>query len=511
MVIDAETPKGKAANACATCRSQKRRSDGRRTGADCNYHWLHEEQQHNYSNGNNPFGPTTTLADFLLFHIPVTSHQQWLPGTFQPLHPCRQNIASRGLDIDHFFVGVLMTTLTEQSDTLDRVVDAYFVTIQSWLPILHERTFRDRVLQLSTNPQAETALLVLTLFLLMGCQTEDRPQTPPPAGYKRWLYQLSSYLFSFLKLVRPPSLQLVQAGLYLTVYELGSSLLEAASMSIGTCARIGYSLRLNVDNPQFLPDTMCIQSEEKRRTWLGVYMLDRLINQVLTENSMPHAVDDPSIQFRLPLEEQEWDQDPECPPNSFYQPSFSTPIDRPLSYFAREIQAIRTLGHVQMLPKLTDPLLFHQQVDHLDTFLIQFMECLFKETPGSWQVLCGANATVLLAATALHRARLGFETLPGSPGSAPQGINERSVFALRSIINMVTDICLRFNALDPALRAICVPLPAVVCIGEAARAALWLRRIGEDACVMAIEPLRETLVYTGKAWGLAEYYVRQLE
>jgi hypothetical protein len=179
------------------------------------------------------------------------------------------------LDIDHFFVGVLMTTLTEQSDTLDRVVDAYFVTIQSWLPILHERTFRDRVLQLSTNPQAETALLVLTLFLLMGCQTEDRPQTPPPAGYKRWLYELSSYLFSFLKLVRPPSLQLVQAGLYLTVYELGSSLLEAASMSIGTCARIGYSLRLNVDNPRFLPDTMCIQSEEKRRTWLGVYMLDR--------------------------------------------------------------------------------------------------------------------------------------------------------------------------------------------------------------------------------------------
>jgi hypothetical protein len=68
---------------------------------------------------------------------------------------------------------------------------------------------------------------------------------------------------------------------------------------------------------------------------------------------------------------------------------------------------------------------------------------------------------------------------------------------------MVTDICLRFNALDPALRAICVPLPAVVCIGEAARAALWLRRIGEDACAVAIKPLRETLVYTGKAWGLA--------
>ncbi|KAL3493503.1 fungal-specific transcription factor domain-containing protein [Aspergillus germanicus] len=520
MVIDERTPKSKATNACATCRSQKRKCDKKlpvcsrctKTGADCNYHWLHEEQQHNYSNGNNPFGPTTTLADFLLFHIPVTSHQQWLPGTFQPLHPCRQNIASRGLDIDHFFVGVLMTTLTEQSETMDRVVDAHFATIQSWLPILHEPSFRERVQQLSSNPQAETALLVLTLFLLLGRQTEDRPQTPP-AGYKGWLYQLCTYLLSFLKLVRPPSLQLVQAGLYLSVYELGSSSLEAASISIGTCARIGYSLRLNVDNSRYLPDMLWIQAEEKRRTWLGVYMLDRLINQVLTENPMPHTVDDPSIQFRLPIEEQEWDQDPECPPRSFYQPSFSTPIDRPLSYFAREIQAIRTLGHVQMLPKLTDPLLFHQQVDNLDAFLIQFMECLFRETPGSWQVLCGANATVLLAATALHRARLSFETQPGSPGSpgsTPQEINERSIFALRSCINMVTDICLRFNALDPALRAICIPLPAVVCIGEAARAAIWLCQIGEEACAVAIEPLRETLEYAARSWRLAEYYVRQL-
>jgi hypothetical protein len=91
---------------------------------------------------------------------------------------------------------------------------------------------------------------------------------------------------------------------------------------------------------------------------------------------------------------------------------------------------------------------------------------------------------------------------------------------------MVTDICLRFNALDPALRAICIPLPAVVCIGEAARAVTWLCQIGEEACAVAIEPLRETLEYAMRSWGLAgmeeypggmmrangavEYYLRQL-
>ncbi|KAL2843923.1 fungal-specific transcription factor domain-containing protein [Aspergillus pseudoustus] len=526
-----ETPKESAANACATCRSQKRKCDKRlpscsrcancRMDADCNYHWIHEEQQHNYSNGNNPSGPTTTLADFLLFYIPVTSHQHWLPGTFQPLQPCRQNISSRGQDIDHFFVGVLMTTLTEHGETLDRVLDTYFVSIYLWLPILHGRSFQGRVMQLSSNPQAETALLMLILFLLVGRRTPQGRLNSPPAGPRNWLNQLCNYLLSFLKLVRPPSLQLVQAGLLMAVYELGSSSLEAASLSLGTCARLGYSLRLNIDTPSYLPDMMWVEAEEKRRTWLGVYMLDRLIKQVSRENPVPHAVDDPSIEFCLPIEDQQWDQDLECPPRSLFQPSFSTPIDTPVSYFARETQAIRTLGHVQMLPKLAEPLLFHQQVENLDAFLIQFMEHLFDQTPGSWHVLCGANAAVLLyvslnrrnksvltmshprAATALHRARLGFEARTDSPGSTPCEINQRSIFALRSIINMVTDICLRFNALDPELRGVCVPLPAVICIGEAARAAAWLNGLEVGRCNVAIEPLRQTLEYAAGSWGLA--------
>ncbi|KAL3468097.1 hypothetical protein BJX64DRAFT_282981 [Aspergillus heterothallicus] len=455
-------PKAKAANACATCRSQKRKCDKRlpscsrcsKMTADCNYLWINEEHQHNYSNGSNPFGSTTTLADFLLFHIPVTSHQQWLPGTFQPLQPCRQNISSRGLDIDQFFVGVLMTTLTEQNQTLDRVLDTYFVTLHPWLPILHERSFRERVQQLGVNPQAETALVMLIIFWYRNARSR------------------SSHLVD------------------LEVYEVGSSTLGAASLSIGTCARLGYILRLNIDTVRYLSDMAWIQAEEKRRTWLGVDMLDRLIKQISFEAHAPHAVEDPSIEYRLPIEDQEWDQLPECPP--------------------RETQAIRTLGRVQMLPKLTQPLLFHQQVDNLDKFLIQFMECLLDQTPGSWHVLCGANATVLLAAISLHRARLELEGQGDSPRSISDEINERSIVALRSIINMVTDICLRFNLLDPDLRAACVPLPAVVCIGEAARAAMWVCQLGQDGWTVAIEPLRQTLEYAGGSWGLAEYYIRQL-
>jgi hypothetical protein len=37
-----------------------------------------------------------------------------------------------------------------------------------------------------------------------------------------------------------------------------------------------------------------------------------------------------------------------------------------------------------------------QQMDALDGVLMQFMHRLFEQTPGSWEVLCGANATALM-------------------------------------------------------------------------------------------------------------------
>jgi len=66
-----------------------------------------------------------------------------------------------------------------------------------------------------------------------------------------------------------------------------------------------------------------------------------------------------------------------------------------LSYFAREIQGIHILGQVQTLQKQTDPDWFQQQFEMLDSFLIEFMKFLFEQTPGSWEVLCGANAIAL--------------------------------------------------------------------------------------------------------------------
>ncbi|KAL2785369.1 fungal-specific transcription factor domain-containing protein [Aspergillus keveii] len=494
-----------SANACACCRSQKRRCDKKfpscsrctRMKTNCTYHW---EQWGPH------FNPQLSLADFLLFHIPVTGDHMWLPGTLESLEPYQQNIQARALNIDRFFGGLVMTTMVEHSQSLAGALDSYFGNIHPWLPIIHEQTFRTRTFHLGTSPEAEVALIFLVMLLLLETQRQD-------IGKESQLYNLSRYLFSFLQMSRSPSLELVQAGLLLAVYELGSGRSQAASLTIGTCARVGYVLRLNVDDPRLPEGHMSwVRSEEQRRVWLGVYMVDRLIHQVECTPSTPHAVEEPPLTYRLPIDDREWDRSPESPSRGFFQPSFSTPIHIPLCYFAREIQAVRILGQVQMLSRIEDPELLRQQMDGLDGALMQFMHRLFEQTPGSWEVLCGANATALMSALLLHKTRLTVETQtqPNSPDSytiPPSPATDRSIFALCSIINMVRDICAKFSALDSHKKLRCVPLPSLICTGETARVAIWLNRTLPGSSI-DVEPFRVVIAYAARSWGVAGDYLR---
>ncbi|KAL2840291.1 fungal-specific transcription factor domain-containing protein [Aspergillus pseudoustus] len=498
-----------AANACACCRNQKRRCDKQvpscsrciKMKTKCNYHWDQAGPQLN---------PQMSVSDFLLFHIPVTGDHMWFPGTFESLQPYQQNIDARRLDIDRFFGGLAMTTIAEQNQSLAGALDSYFVNIHPWLPVIHERTFHARACQLGVAPEAEIALILLAMLLVLEGQGQD---SGTGSTSQSQLYNLCRYLFSFLQMGRSPSLELVQAALLLAVYELGSGHSQAASLSIGMCARLGYVLRLNVDSNE-QHTISWVRGEEQRRVWLGVYMLDRLIHQVERNPSAPHAVEDPPPDYRLPIDDREWDRPPEAPNHGFFQPAFSTPLHIPLCYFAREIQAVRILGQVQMLSRITDPDLLRKQMDAIDGVLMQFMERLFEQTPGSWEELCGANATTLMAGIILHHTRLTLETATQTPSSTGSSLSspspssfsssehERSILALRSLTNMVRDICAKFSALDEKRKLRVVPLPSLICTGESARVVMWLNQTVPGAGIIDFDPFRTVIAYAARSWGI---------
>lgn len=211
------------------------------------------------------------LSDFLLFHVPVNQDQLWLPGSFQALQPHWDNISSRRVDIDNYFVGLVMAALTEQCVSVERMLEEYFCDIHPWFSVIIEPGFRKRLSNLHREPCAEIAMLLLGVFLVTGSRDQSSNDTD-----RTRIYQVGKYLFSFLQLQREPSLEMVQSGLLLVLCELRASRLNEASVSVGNCARLGYTLRLNIDHIQHDEESSPWDvSEERRRVWCGLYMLDR--------------------------------------------------------------------------------------------------------------------------------------------------------------------------------------------------------------------------------------------
>ncbi|PKX88442.1 fungal specific transcription factor domain-containing protein [Aspergillus novofumigatus IBT 16806] len=396
-----------------------------------------------------------------------------------------------------------MTALSERSVSVDAILCVYFRNIHRWLPVIAEQKFRAQISHIHSGLSAELALLLLAMYLLMENEWDESSNQ---TGGQQHLDQHCSYLVSFLLLARGPSLELVQAGLLLILYELGSGFLEAAFLRVATCARLAYILGLQVDE-SFVDDcsgAWC-HAEERRRVWTGLYMMDRLVYQAMPGIMAPHAVEEPDDGFPLPIGDQESEQKP----NKAF-PSFTTSLNVPLSYYTREIQAVRILGNVQMLQNLARLDSFQQHFHLIDSNLMQLMQRLFEQSVG-WEAYLGATAIALMAVLTLHRSQVGYGA-PSVIAQLPDILHRAplSMAALSSVITMVRDICLQLNALKTREEIARVPLPAVMCIGETALTALWLKQADPDESHVDSLPFKLALGRVKHYWILADYYIKKL-
>ncbi|KAJ1716259.1 hypothetical protein NYO67_1486 [Aspergillus flavus] len=415
------------------------------------------------------------------------------------------NPKAPSLDIDLLYVNMLHQAQEEHSSTFTRVMQEYLSYYQSWLPVVMERPFRKSLERLGHQPRAETALLALAILLVVQGGLPDRATNPSHRSYI-----LCKELYAVLQLRRAPSLQLVQSGLLIALYETGISSSGAASLTIASCARLGYSMKLNIDDGNAYEDYLSWEAaEERRRVWTGIYLLDRVIYQVVTEFKAPHVSEDLADHFRLPVDDACLRTDKsEATQAPSHQP-MSVPIDVQLCYYAREIQAVRLLGEVQLLQRHVDVNSLPEKFQSLDHRLMQFAERLFEQTPQGWATLCGANAITLTAALTLHRIRIDcavkFQTLGTSDDA------KASLLALTSFINMVRDICNKFNMLSAPEKIPSAPLPAVMCTGEAVLAGIKMKELLGGQFQLDYEPFRLTLLYARKTWKLADQYLQQME
>lgn len=192
-------------------------------------------------------------------------------------------------------------TALGSSAELRAMIEEYFSTVHTYFAIVS----KIRLYQHLSNPLHEPGADIALLFLAMKLASSEPPEGMPP---QTQMYQDVKSFLSYVEAQNGFSIQLIQALLLISLYELGHAIYPAAYLSTGHAARMGHAMGIHQRGaPEMLPRcTTWTEQEERRRVWWGVILLDRFVN--IGHRGKPFATSDPSLDIHLPTDDQSWDR-----------------------------------------------------------------------------------------------------------------------------------------------------------------------------------------------------------
>lgn len=334
-----------AQQACASCRKQKRKCDKQlpacslcqRIGRTCDYtiespgslpsteefaalrqkvidlESALSDRGHNLSSGFTRQDDTPAFSNDIWSSDSGSSnaaqasvtYRSWpAPATFPPLFFLDSNAFTyERFQVQTPYIKIPPGAIAPLGDSIELrlMIEQYFATIHLTLPIIS----KIRLHQHLSNPLHEPGADMALLFMAMKLSISESPENMPP---QTQLYRDVKSYYSFVEAQNGFTIQLIQALLLISLYELGHGIYPAAYLSIGHAARLGQALGIHQRQaPQMLsrPSTWS-ESEERRRVWWAVIILDRFIN--LGHRDKPFASSDPSLDAHLPSDDDHWDR-----------------------------------------------------------------------------------------------------------------------------------------------------------------------------------------------------------
>jgi hypothetical protein len=166
---------------------------------------------------------------------------------------------------------VILGDITHVRDDAEK----FFTTTHTWWPIIFKRRFYKHLLNPLTSPRPDVALLFLCIKISIWAP-QDEFQNPRTSAYL-----LAKRYFLDLEMQGVFTLQALQAGILICLYEIGHGLYPSAYLTVGTCAR--YGIGFGLDKEALLPfrdSNSWIETEEKKRAWWAILILDRSVNAI---------------------------------------------------------------------------------------------------------------------------------------------------------------------------------------------------------------------------------------
>ncbi|KAH8435298.1 Zn(II)2Cys6 transcription factor [Aspergillus melleus] len=166
-----------------------------------------------------------------------------------------------------------VSSIVGDGPQLQEAIAVYFRTVHVWLPVVAETTFYSRLWKFRTQP-APSEFSVLTLCMFLVCAM---PVDGTVSAETRSLYVLVKGFVATLEAMGTNSLDMLQARLLLTVFEVGHAIYPAAYISAGANVRAAIALGASAASSEDLHEVFLGpgKAEEARRTWRGIVITDR--------------------------------------------------------------------------------------------------------------------------------------------------------------------------------------------------------------------------------------------
>lgn len=176
-------------------------------------------------------------------------------------------------------------------ETIEEVGRLYFKGLHLWVPFFCPGRFETNLIQFRSNPSAEFSLLLLCMSLI----AYTPPQLNQPPIGKAGIYLQAKTLFTQIQVLRRPSIHLVQAGLFIAVYEYAHRKPDAALATIDICARMGYAVGIHrhPDRPEWT---------EGWNTWWAIKIFERIFSCETKLPDLPFISSAPDETDLLPHE-----------------------------------------------------------------------------------------------------------------------------------------------------------------------------------------------------------------
>ncbi|TVY88214.1 hypothetical protein LAWI1_G003897 [Lachnellula willkommii] len=243
---------------------------------------------------------------------------------------CQVEIPQAGLGVPASIAGLIGGPARWEA-----ISSQYFSTVHSWLPIVSKKRFQEIALASSAGQiRSDYALLILGMDVVMSTSDEHNPRTPAYLAFKQ--------LYLKLEIQGIASIQILQAGILIALFELGHAIFPSAAVSVEACVRYGLELGINwgAKFPEKKPFSW-VDIEEQNRVWWAVVILDRFIK--IGYQRRQFLIQHPSPNVLLPSDDIAFDEGV-MPPASLGILDSRSP--RKLGRFALTAEATRLLGQV---------------------------------------------------------------------------------------------------------------------------------------------------------------------